>query len=78
MKTLTLRKDFFTTFAHISILCLRNQESSQEQGISLLIVAASESYLIINSGIKAAAVPNMPSVKVADGGMSIKKEKISS
>ena len=43
-----------------------------------MIVAASKSYLIINSGIKAAAVPNMPSVKVADGGMSIKKEKISS
>ena len=43
-----------------------------------MIVAASKRYLIINSGIKGAAVPNMPSVKVADGGMSIKKEKISS
>ena len=46
------------------------------------IAGASECYLIINpfkeSGIKEAAVPNIPSVKLADGKMSMKKEKNSS
>ena len=59
MKALTLRKDSFTTFVDALILCLGNKESSQE------IPAASERYLITNSGIKAATIPNMPSVKLA-------------
>ena len=41
-----------------------------------------ECYLIINpftkQGIRKAAVPNIPSPKLADGEISVKKEKISS
>ena len=32
----SLQRDFFTNFVHVSILCLRSYESSQEQGIILL------------------------------------------
>ena len=57
MKARTLREDSFTTFVHVSILCLRNRESSKEQGTKFVeMVAASERYLIINSGIKEAPV----------------------
>ena len=42
------------------------------------IVDASTHYLIINLRIKEAAVPIYLPVKLADGRMSIKKEKVSS
>ena len=42
------------------------------------IVAASERYWIINSVIKEAAVPNLPSRRISWWKMSIKKEKLSS
>ena len=49
MKTLTLRKDFFTTFVYVSIFCLRNiRVMTRTRNKIVEIIAASECYLIIN------------------------------
>ena len=49
---------FDTVFAQLGVI-------TRTRNTFVRIVAGSERYLIINSGIKEAAVPNMPSRKIS-------------
>ena len=65
MKVITMRKDSFITFAHVSILRFEIRDIRTTRNKFVEIVAASECYLIINSGIKERIVPNMTSRKTS-------------
>ena len=77
---LTLSKDLFTKFIYVSMLRLRNCESSQKQEKFAEIVAITECSLIITDlqnkeSRKQPFRKNLP-VKLADGRMSVKEEKV--
>ena len=77
---LTLSKDLFTKFIYVSMLRLRNCESSQKQEKFAEIVAITECSLIITDlqnkeSRKQPFRKNLP-VKLVDGRMSVKEEKV--
>ena len=79
VKALTFPKDFFTIFVHVSILCLRSQESSQEQGISLLKQQLFQSFTYLYNKESKKHLPRIHvPVKLADGKILMKREKDSS
>ena len=77
---LTLSKDLFTKFIYVSMLRLRNCESSQKQEKFAEIVAITECSLIITDlqnkeSRKQPFRKNLP-VKLVDGRMSVKEGKV--
>ena len=77
---LTLSKDLFTKFIYVSMLRLRNCESSQKQEKFAEIIAITECSLIITDlqnkeSRKQPFRKNLP-VKLVDGRMSVKEEKV--
>ena len=82
MKAPTLRKDSFTTFANVSILCFAPLGVMPRTNTIVEIAAASECYLIINllknkESKKQLFRIYLP-IKLAEGKISMKKEKNSS
>ena len=76
---LPLQSDFCKPFLYVSVLCLSNQKSPQEQGISLLKQQLSQSATYNSTyrklDIKEKAVPNIPSRKTSRWKRVNKKRK---